>query len=224
MKAPLRQSPLHHVVHALGATFGPHLGWNIALHFAAPDAEEAALKTGVGIADASWLGKLELKGRQAEIDSITLEEGKTWGLARGHYFIACDPMSGSAIIESIEGQVAGRKTQDPSWKSCIHAIDVSSTFAGILLAGPHSRDVLQRLTAPDVSDAALANGACLSAKVAGLHARIMRDDLDETLAYWLFVGTEYAAYAWEAIMHAGHQFGIVPVGQEAAQRMRSTDR
>ena len=221
MESPLRQSPLHHVAREMGATFGPLHGWNIATQFATPDAEAAALKDGVGIADASWLGKLELKGRQQELESITIDAGKTWRLARGHQFIACDPMSGDAIIASIERQVSERESTDPAWAGCVHVVDVTSTLAGILLAGPHSRDVLQRLTAPDVSDSAFANGACLSAKVAGLHARVVRDDLDETLAYWLFVGTEYAAYAWEAIMHAGHQFGIVPVGHEAAQRMRS---
>lgn len=99
-------------------------------------------------------------------------------------------------------------------------MDVTSAYAGILLAGPSSRDVLQRLTAPDVSDGALSNGSCFSAKVAGLHARVIRDDLDDTLAYWLFVGTEYAAYAWEAIMHAGRPFGIVPVGCEALMHAR----
>lgn len=224
MKTPLKQSPLHHVARALGATLGPHHGWNIATQFATPDAEAASLKNGVGIADASWLGKLELKGPQAELESITIDEGKTWSLARGQYFILCDPMHGGAIIEFIEQQVAERESEDPAGAGCIHVIDATSTYAGILLAGPHSRDVLQRLTAPDVSEAALANGACLSAKVAGLHTRIVRDDLDETLAYWLFVGTEYAAYAWEAIMHAGQQFGIVPVGQEATQRMRSANQ
>lgn len=194
------------------------------MRFATPVKEEAALKSGVGIADASWLGKLELKGPQGHLESLTIDEGKTWSLARGHYFIACDPMNGGAIIESIGRQVSERESNDPAWTGCIHVIDVTSVLAGILLAGPHCRDVLQRLTAPDVADSAFANGACLSAKVAGLHTRIVRDDLDETLAYWLFVGTEYAAYAWEAIMHAGQQFGIVPVGQEAAQRMRSTDQ
>ena len=193
------------------------------MQFATPDAEAAALKGGVGIADASWLGKLELKGRQAGLESITVEEGRTWHLARGHCFIACDPMSSSAAIESIERQVAERENENPAGTGCIHVIDVTSTFAGILLAGPHSRDVLQRLTAPDVSDSTFANGACLSAKVAGLHARIVRDDLDETLAYWLFVGTEYAAYAWEATMHTGQQFGIVPVGIDAVQRVRGGD-
>ena len=106
---------------------------------------------------------------------------------------------------------------------CAHIIDVTSAYAGLLLAGPHSRDVLRRLAAPDVSQAALPNGSCLSAKVAGVHARALRDDLDETLAYWLFVGTEYAAYAWEAVMRAGQPFGIMPVGSEAARKMRSGD-
>ena len=224
MEPPLRQSPLHHVARELGATFGPHHGWNLATQFATPDAEAAALKSGVGIADASWLGKLDLKGRQAELASITMDEGKSWNLARGHSFIACDPTRVGAIIESIERQVAERESEDPASTGCTHVVDVTSTLAGILLAGPHSRDVLVRLTAPDVSDSAFANGACLSAKVAGLHARVVRDDLDETLAYWLFVGTEYAQYAWEAIMHAGGPFGIMPVGHEAAQRMRSANQ
>ncbi len=193
------------------------------MRFDTPDTEAAALENGVGIADASWLGKLEFKGRLAALEAVTIEEGKTWNLARGHRFIACDPMSSSAVIESIERQGAERENENPAGTGCIHVIDVTSTFAGILLAGPHSRDVLQRLTAPDVSDSTFANGACLSAKVAGLHARIVRDDLDETLAYWLFVGTEYAAYAWEAIMHAGRQFGIMPVGIDAVQRVRGGD-
>ena len=223
MEAPLRQSPLHHVVRELGATLGPRHGWNLATHFTTPEAEAAALKSGVGIADASWLGKLELKGRQAELASITIEAGKAWHLARKHYFIACDPLSSGAVIESIEHQVAKRENEHPASTGCTHVVDVTSTLAGILLAGPHSRDVLQRLTAPDVSDAAFANGACLSARVAGLHARVVRDDLDETLAYWLFAGTEYAAYAWEAILHAGSQFGMAPVGYEAVQGMRRGD-
>ena len=194
------------------------------MHFESPDTEVATLRSGVGIADASWLGKLELKGRQAELESITIDAGKKWRLARGQYFIACDPMRAGATIESIERQVVDRESGDPARTGCLHAIDVTSVFAGILLAGPLSREVLQRLTAPDVSDSAFANGACLSAKVAGLYSRIVRDDLDETLAYWLFFGAEFAAYAWEAIMHAGSPFGIKPVGQEAAQRMRSANQ
>ena len=285
MQAPLKQSPLFHVLRELGATFSPSHGWNMAAHFAAPDAEAAALKTGVGLADVSWLGKLELKGRQAALETLTIDEGKVWRLARGHCLIVCDPAGTDAISQSVENQVAEQEagnspdtylndsadtnsdvsadansdvsadansnvrpepvegqsahssTRSPRTDvsanrssretavgpPCVHVIDVTSTYAGLLLAGPHSRDVLRRLAAPDVSQAALPNGSCLSAKVAGVHARALRDDLDDTLAYWLFVGAEYAAYAWEAVMHAGHSFGIVPVGSEAARKLRSGD-
>jgi glycine cleavage system aminomethyltransferase T len=268
MTAPLKQSQLYHVSLDLGASFGDYHGWNLASHFATPAAEVEALKTGVGICDASWLGKLEIQGRHRELESLTIEAGRTWELARGHYLVLCDPAHSEGIARLVERQnarsnggnthggnpsatpddssdVRTKPAEDPNaleltgsprtdasldsngqniptGDSCLHLADVTSTYAGLLFAGPLSRDVLQRLTAPDVSDTALPNGSCLSARVAGLHTRVVRDDLDETLAYWLLLGTEYAAYAWEAIMHAGGQFGIVPAGQEAARQMRGS--
>lgn len=247
------------------------------MHFASPDAEAAALKSGVGIADASWLGKLELKGRTECVSALNVAEARIWTLARGHALITCNPEDKDMVTETIEqhisklesailecssnssgaataknnvrpepvegpsvhGSTGSPRTDLGSASSqappdsersktkprahCLHVADVTSIYAGILLAGPKSRNVLQRLTAPDVSESAFANGACLSAKVAGLHARIVRDDLDETLAYWLFVGTEYAAYAWEAITQTGDQFGIAPVGHEAVEGMRKSE-
>ncbi len=258
METPLKQSPLYHTSLKLGASFGDYHGWNLVSHFATPEAEAEALRTSVGLCDASWLGKLELQGRQEELASLAIGEGRTWQLARGHYLVLCDPARSEEIARSIERQT-GRSEGDSSdgvdssvrpgpgggptihgptgspiadnstdssgqetlkSEGCLHAVDVTSTYAGLLLAGPQSREVLQRLTAPNVSDTALPNGNCLSAKVAGLHTRVVRDDLDETLAYWLLLGTEYAVYAWETFMHAGRQFGIVPVGQEAARQMR----
>ena len=107
---------------------------------------------------------------------------------------------------------------------CLHVVDVTSVYAGLLLAGPHSREVLQRLTAPDVSDSALPNKNCISAKVAGLHTRLLREDLHGVLAYTLLVGTEFAEYAWDTILHAGRQFGIMPVGSQAVHMVRRGNR
>ncbi len=220
MQAPLKQSPLYHVLNGVGATIGPHHGWNTALSIAAPDAEAAAIADGVCIADASWLGKLELKGRHEDLASLTIDGGKAWKLAHGHYFIACEPEQTGSIAQSLAGQAEAQESESAGNARCTHVIDVTSAYAGIVVAGPSSRDVLQRLTAPDVSHAALADGSCLSAKVAGIHARVIRDDLGDALAYWLFVGAEYAAYAWEAIIHAGRPFGIAPVGCEALMQAR----
>ena len=65
--------------------------------------------------------------------------------------------------------------------------------------------------------------SCISARVAGIHTRVLRRDCDELLAFRLLVGTEYAEYAWDVIMHAGRQFGIMPVGSEAVHRARRGD-
>ena len=277
MEAPLKQSPLYHVLNQLGASFDAYHGWQMASCFTSQNEEEEILKSAVGISDVSWLGKLELKGSQRELDALAIPEGQVWKLARGHSLALCDPAKSNEICDSVEQQSARNhdgnagganlsappnasnyvrpepvegpppepaagpsdhgstgsprtgaspapQDQEISMSSgCVHLINVTSTYAGILLAGPHSRDVLQRLTAPNVSNAALPGGTCLSARVAGLHTRVVRDDLDETLAYWLFVGTEYAAYAWEAIMHTGIQFGMTPVGYAAVQGMRRGD-
>ena len=278
MKAPLRQSPLHNVSHKLGATIAAFQGWQVPTTFSNAQAELEVLKTGVGLADVSWLGKLELKGPEEELQAFGVPEGEVWHLARGHLLITCDPGQEVAISEVIahhiaqieaanagnaldshdesagdnsnvrpepvEGPSVHGSTSSPRtdiWaierhpptsdnrrdfgqvQPCLHVTDVTSVYTGLLLAGPTSRDVLQRLTAPDISDAALANGSCISARVAGIHTRVLRRDCDELLAFWLLVGTEYAEYAWDVIMHAGRQFGIMPVGSEAVHRARRGD-
>ena len=278
MKAPLRQSPLRHVSHKLGATIAAFQGWQVPTTFSNAQAELEVLKTGVGLADVSWLGKLELKGPEEELQAFGVPEGEVWHLARGHLLITCDPGQEDAISEAIAQHIANIKaanagnaldshdesagdnssvppepaegpsvhgsTSSPRTESgpartehppgsdthvtrasapCLHVTDVTSVYTGLLLAGPTSRDVLQRLTAPDISDTALANGSCISAKVAGIHTRVLRRDCDELLAFWLLVGTEYAEYAWDVIMHAGGQFGIIPVGSEAVHRARRGD-
>ena len=278
MKAPLRQSPLHNVSHKLGATMAAYYDWEVAVRYSVTQAELAVLNTGVGLADVSWLGKLELKGPEEELQAFGVPEGEVWHLARGHLLITCDPGQEVAVSEAIahhiaeveaanagnaldshdesagdnsnvrpepvEGPSVHGSTSSPRTESgpartehppgsdthvtrasapCLHVTDVTSVYTGLLLAGPTSRDVLQRLTAPDISDAALANGSCISARVAGIHTRVLRCDCDELLAFWLLVGTEYAEYAWDVIMHAGGQFGIMPVGSEAVHRARRGD-
>ena len=271
MKAPLRQSPLHNVSRNLGATIAAFQGWQVPTTFSNAQAELDALKSGVGLADISWLGKLELKGPEEELQALNVPEGEVWHLARGHLLITCDPGQEDAISEaiaqhiaqieasnagnaldshdesagdnsnvrpepvegpSVHGSTSSPRTdyqahhdnrETPASRQCLHVTDVTSVYTGLLLAGPTSRDVLQRLTAPDISDAALANGSCISARVAGIHTRVLRRDCDELLAFRLLVGTEYAEYAWDVIMHAGRQFGIMPVGSEAVHRARRGD-
>ena len=106
MKAPLRQSPLHNVSRNLGATIAAFQGWQVPTTFSNAQAELEVLKTGVGLADVSWLGKLELKGPEEELQAFGVPEGEVWHLARGHLLITCDPGQEDAISEAIAQHIA----------------------------------------------------------------------------------------------------------------------
>ena len=106
MKAPLRQSPLHNVSRKLGATIAAFQGWQVPTTFSNAQAELEVLKTGVGLADVSWLGKLELKGPEEELQAFGVPEGEVWHLARGHLLITCDPGQEVAISEAIAHHIA----------------------------------------------------------------------------------------------------------------------
>ena len=60
---PIKRTALYRTGLALGATMTDHAGWQVAARFRSPDEETQQVQDGVGLADASWLGKLESSGR-----------------------------------------------------------------------------------------------------------------------------------------------------------------
>ncbi len=229
---PLKRSPLYHAARKRGATLGVVHGWEVAARFGSHESEREVLTTNAGLADVSWLTKLEVKGRTQFLRALRLPAGNAWHLGRGHSLITCDPPDKNALVAAIAGFVAQTtgepespvKPEAQSQTPCLHTTDVTSVYAALLLAGPASREVLQRLAAPDVSDGALPNESCLSARVAGLHARVLRRDMAGVLAYRLLVGAEYAEYAWDAILQTGRHLGIMPVGSAAVADQQAGDR
>jgi len=92
------------------------------------------------------------------------------------------------------------------------AIDVSSVYTCLCLAGPRSRDVLNKLTSLNVSDVALPNRSCGQTSVAHTYALIMRDDIGSILAFRILVSREFGESVWESIIHAGHEFHLCSFG------------
>ena len=132
MKAPLRQSPLHNVSRNLGATIAAFQGWQVPTTFSNAQAELDALKSGVGLADISWLGKLELKGPEEELQALNVPEGEVWHLARGHLLITCDPGQEDAISEAIAHHIAQIEASNAGqtlWIPTTNRLATIQTFA-----------------------------------------------------------------------------------------------
>lgn len=215
---PVKRTPLYRTALALGATLTDHAGWQVAARFRSPDAEAQQVQIGVGLADAGWLGKLEVRGRIEGPAGWQIADATVWPLTASDLLVTCEPHDTPAVLQALRDRAAAapEATESPS----TYVTDVTSVYAALLLAGPRSRAVLQRLTALDLSDAALPDLACARTGLAHVHATILRQDLGPVPAYWLLVGWEYGAYVWDAVLHAGEASGIAPIGLEALHRLR----
>ena len=147
------------------------------------------------------------------------DDARTHKLGRGHYLVTCDLDARQAVESQLESLSHASSESEPA---PFYTTDVTSVYACFLLAGPHSIDVLRKLTDLDVSNDALPNAASAQAEVEHVHAIILRDDIGQIPAYWLLPGREFGEWFWEAVMHAGREFDITPFGL-AAQRLLQED-
>jgi glycine cleavage system aminomethyltransferase T len=99
------------------------------------------------------------------------------------------------------------------------AIDVTSVYAALRLAGPNSREVLRKLSSLNVSDTVLPNFGCAQASLAHIPGIFLREDIGAIPAFHLLITRDYAVSAWKAILHAGREFGLCSSGIEALRSL-----
>ena len=177
---------------AAGATFAERDGWRVAEYEGEP--------ADPWLADVSHLGKLDVRGSQAELDELTgglptgaaRRDGDVWTLRLTpvHGYVLCPYGRVGALRDSIGAP----------------AIDVTSGLAGVALGGSRWRDVMNRSSGLDVRPARFGPGRCMAGSVMRVPALIVNEG--ESIA--MFVGWEYGEYFWDAIIDAGETLGIGP--------------
>jgi glycine cleavage system aminomethyltransferase T len=191
----MRQSALYRWHLAAQAQFVEIAGWQAPARYGGPEQEAAAAQAGAGLADLSEITKVDVCApAPPQAASATC-----WVLGHRHYLLTGPPGQRAAL--------AG------------YGIDVTSVFAAFLLIGPRSRDVLGKLCSVNLSERSLRNGAATQASVAHVHTAILRQDRRELPAFLLLAARDSAEHLWEAILHAGQEFGLAPIGQEAVARL-----
>jgi len=98
--------------------------------------------------------------------------------------------------------------------------EVTSVYAQLLLAGPRSREVLNKLTSINLSENLQEDLTCAQTNVAHVHAIVLRKDQAGIPAYHLLVSREYGESIWESLLHAGHEFHITSFGLQAQQLLQ----
>jgi heterotetrameric sarcosine oxidase gamma subunit len=194
---PLRQSALHPCHRDAGAHLQTFSGWQLPAWYAQEPAQELAhVRQSVGVSDASYLTKLDLRGQANELP-VALP-ARLWMLTPRHALITAPQPIAFAPSTSVT--------------------DVTSLYSAILLAGPASRQVLQKLTTLNLRPEAMADGAARQARLAHVNATFLRLDHDGVPAFLILSTRDVAEHLWQTLLHAGSAFGAQPFGVLAQQK------
>jgi heterotetrameric sarcosine oxidase gamma subunit len=192
----------------MGAPMMDHAGWQTAASFTSPREEMARVSASAGLADVSWMTKLDLKGTGVNALTALDARSRSWALGPAHLLVTCDPEARDSVLAQV------------SSADGLSVTEVTSVFAQVVLAGPRARDILRKLTSLNVSEAALPDLGCGQTTLAHVRGAILlRQDLGGLPAFHILVGRDYGEDIWDSLLHAGHEFDLAPFGFEAFEAL-----
>lgn len=247
---PRRLLPANSEHEVLGAHWWEAGGWmrpacyprkGESLHRAV-QREAAAVRAGVGIFDASPLGKIEVTGVDAAkfldrfyINPVAmLASGRVrYGLMQNESGVIIDDgtvarLAGDRfVITTTSGGALRIALWLEEWRQCewpdlkVFVTPVTTQWATIALAGPRAREVLARFETDIALDAAsFPHMSVREGRLAGVPTRIYRVSFSGELGFEINVPARYGASLWRELLAAGADFGIVPYGIEAVLLLR----
>ena len=206
----------------------------------AVQAEVLNVRNNVGLIDVSTLGGIELRGPDAaellnrlytfafikqpigrtryalmtNEQGVVIDDGVACRLGEHHFYVTATTSGVARVYQSM-------LQWNTRWRLDVDITNVTSAWAAVNLAGPHSRQVLSKVCESlDLSAEGFPYLACREAKVAGIPARLLRVGFVGELGYEIHVPTRYAQALWDALMQAGAPLGIKPFGVEAQRLLR----
>ncbi|MFK7854672.1 MAG: sarcosine oxidase subunit alpha family protein [Granulosicoccus sp.] len=247
---PQRFTPMHEWHLKSGAEFENVGQWKRPWYYPqgnesmaeAIEREQLATRNGVGILDASTLGKIDIQGRDAREflgrvytnawaklavgrcryglmcgeDGMVMDDGVSACLGDNHFHMTTTTGGAAHVLSWLE---IYHQTEWPEMD--VYFTSVTDHWATMSIAGPDSRTLLAKLTDIDLSADAFGFMDWKQASVAGVPARIFRISFTGDLSYEINVPAHYGLRVWEALFEAGEEFNLTPYGTETMHVLRA---
>ena len=202
--------------------------------------ENLTVRNNVGVIDVSTLGGMEVRGPDAaeflnrmytfsyskqktgtlryllmtNPAGMIIDDGVACRLDDEHFYITTTTVGADNVYRTM-------LWWNTQWRLDIDVTNVTSAYAGISLAGPNSRSVLQKLCSDiELAPASFPYLSVRTAYVAGIPARLLRVGFVGELGYEIHVPSLQAEALWDELLKAGKEYGIQPVGIEAQRLLR----
>ncbi len=220
---------------AMGAKMVEFAGFQMPLQYSGIIQEHKRVRSTVGVFDVSHMGEFEVRGagaadfvqRMTTNDVSKLSEGRVQysTMCYDHGGIVDDLLVyhlGDAFMLVVNAANIGK---DFAWLKehlapDAELVDRSDETSLLAVQGPRSRDTLKKVTDAPLDD--LAYYHWVRGKIAGLEVLISRTGYTGELGYevYMFADPLSNGKLFDAIMEAGKEFDIEPVGLGARDTLR----
>ncbi|HEY8799436.1 MAG TPA: glycine cleavage system aminomethyltransferase GcvT [Candidatus Limnocylindrales bacterium] len=234
-EAALHQSPLRGRHTALGAKLIEFGGWLMPVQYAGIIEEHRAVRERAGLFDLSHMGELFVEGPDAGAalayalvtNPPTLAEGRAhysmmtaadggivddlivYRLGPERFLVVANASNAQIVSDALAERLVG-------FKAVLD--DRSLATALVAIQGPRSVEIVRPLT--DIDLEALRYYAIAEGNVAGIPALVARTGYTGEDGFEVFVDTARAVDLWDALMAAGNDRGLAPIGLGARDTLR----
>jgi len=248
---PIRKTPIHDWHEANNAYWEPVGHWRRPYcfprdgesHADAVSREINATRTGLGLLDASTLGKIIVKGPDAGrfMDMLYTNMMSSLKPGKCRYGLMCSEngfLMDDGVVARLDEETFLVHTTTggadrihgwmEDWLQCewwdwqVYTANVTEQWAQIAVVGPKARAVLEKLGADfDLSNEALPFMAWTEGKIGGFDTRVFRISFSGELSFEIGVPASQGRAFWDALHEAGAEFGATAYGTEALHVMRA---
>jgi glycine cleavage system T protein len=231
----MKHSRLHDHHLKLGAACGEAAGWEMPLHYGNPDAEHAAVRHGVGLADLSHRGRLKITGddRIKWLQSVISNDILPLKPGQGLYssflnhkgkmltYFRVYVLTESLMLEDV-GEI-GETTFQALRKFLLYGTkakmeNCTESWGLLLVSGPKAADLIKTAFGADVSG--LKPISFITHEVAGQQALLIRTEETGEMDIEVLIPAEGVIPAWEQLRSAGQPMGLKPFGTQAREMLR----
>lgn len=233
----LKQVPLHHIHQQLGAKIVPFAGFEMPVRYSSDLDEHNTVRNTVGMFDVSHMGEFVLKGegaldliqRVSANDASQLFDGKVQysylpneqgGVVDDLLVYQISPVEFMLVVN------ASNIEKDWNWINAhntfgdtVSLVNVSDDMCLFAVQGPLAAKALQPLTSAQLD--LMSYYTFEKTDFAG-YANVIVSATGYTGAggFEIYVSNHQAEGVWTAIMEAGKEFGIKPIGLGARDTLR----
>ncbi len=205
--------------------------------------ESKAARASVGVLDASTLGKIDIRGKDAREflnrvytnawsklapgrcryglmlgeDGMVMDDGVTACLADDHFHMTTTTGGAAGVLTHLEDYL---QTEWPDLE--VYLTSTTEQWAVVSLCGPACDQVVKAVLDdfdpnPDTFDFM----SWRDAKAGGIPVRVFRISFTGELSYEINIPATYGHWLWQQVMDAGADYDITPYGTEAMHLLRA---